>query len=174
MFEKLKVEKVELVKRVIRQNNYAQYDKTYQQCLELGLNINRPALDRFANKLELIDKAQLSKRHYELSRLEQVAREEKQNSSIQQFASSGYQQNVHQAKYQDAAPSHSQRPRIESPKPVTRNLKSRPVKREMSYEQVKQRETEITFELGEMKIRENELLQELIRLTEMLDNSQKN
>jgi len=39
----------------------------------------------------------------------------------------------------------------------------------MSYLQVKQRETEITFELGELKIREHKLLEELKRPFKMLD-----
>ena len=44
----------------------------------------------------------------------------------------------------------------------------------MSYAQVKQRETEITFELGELKIREHKLLEELSALSTMLDIKQFN
>jgi hypothetical protein len=44
----------------------------------------------------------------------------------------------------------------------------------MSYVQVKQRETEITFELGELKIRENKLLEELNSLSKLLDLKQFN
>ncbi|GAA0852130.1 hypothetical protein [Aliiglaciecola litoralis] len=198
MFEKLKVEKVELVKRVIRQNNYDQYEKTFRQCSELGLNINRQALDRFANKLELIDKAQLSKRQYELHKMELAAQDEKRKRALQQGSRNSYQGQSEQGSSKDMeleahldsltseelAPRTRQAPpppppRQPSPAPAQQRQVARPRRRpaahgDMTYEQVKQRETEITFELGELKIRENELLQELIRLTETLDNNQKN
>lgn len=224
MFEKLKVEKVELVKRVIRQNNYDQYEKTFRQCSELGLNINRQALDRFANKLELIDKAQLSKRQYELHKLELAQQEEKENINqarteerhaqrVLEKKKQQQQQRQQQLRHQQIQQSRqsaidAQRekdmeldahldsmdddldPMLDeplsddvAPAPVMRERRKpqrqdsrRPntTQPELSYEQVKQRETEITFELGELKIRENELLQELIKLTEMLDKNQKN
>lgn len=44
----------------------------------------------------------------------------------------------------------------------------------LSFLQVKQRETETTFELGELKIRENKLLEELNSLSTMLDVKQFN
>lgn len=223
MFEKLKVEKVELVKRVIRQNNYDQYEKTFRQCSELGLNINRQALDRFANKLELIDKAQLSKRQYELHKMELAEQEEKENMghvrseelNAQRLLGKKKQQRQRQQRLKQQQIQQSRQNSIDSqrekdleldahldsmsesldpkldeplsddvaPAPVTRERR-KPQRQEprrssrnqpeLSYEQVKQRETEITFELGEIKIRENELLQELIKLTEMLDKNQKN
>lgn len=40
--------------------------------------------------------------------------------------------------------------------------------RDMTYEQVKQREAEITFELGALRIKENALLIELNSLSERL------
>lgn len=187
MFENLKVEKVELVKRVIRQNNYDQYEKTHRQCVELGLNINRQALDRFANKLELIDKAQLSKRQYELHKLEIAAQEQKEKrqqvakshyhkSSVTQPNAKDRELDAHLDKYEETFQPSQQVQRQKPESSPSRRKVARSVKApiEMSYEQVKQRETEITFELGELKIRENELLQELIRLTEALDKNQKN
>ncbi len=209
MFEKLKVEKVELVKRVIRQNNYDQYEKTFRQCSELGLNINRQALDRFANKLELIDKAQLSKRQYELQKLEIAKQEQQEYREKARNAERSRQLNLQKKQQQNTqVTAGSQRlkdieldahldsmdesldPMLddvieETPRPQQRSRDRRSIdkrrarqpstkKIELSYEQVKQRETEITFELGELKIRENELLQELIKLTEMLDKNQKN
>lgn len=207
MFEKLKVEKVELVKRVIRQNNYDQYEKTFRQCSELGLNINRQALDRFANKLELIDKAQLSKRQYELQKLEiakqqddrekarnaerarQLKLQKKQQQNTQVSAESQRLKDIELDAHLDSM-DESLDPMLddvidEAPRPEQRSRDRRSTdkrrarqpstkKTDLSYEQVKQRETEITFELGELKIRENELLQELIKLTEMLDKNQKN
>ena len=118
----IKDEKVELVKRLIRANNYRQYDKTLEQCVELGININRIALTRFADKLELIDKAERS-------------RAQRQNAERQ---------------------SGSQRSSL----PLA--------PRDMTYEQVKQREAEITFELGALRIKENALLMELNSLSERL------
>ena len=164
MFDsKLRVEKVEMVKRIIRQNNYHQYEKTHTQCVELGLNVNRPALDRFANKLELIDKAELSKRQYQLHQIEvakhQALEEQKQKQSqkLAEFADT------------------SQQVQAKPKKLVRRKIQAQaPRLQEMTYEQVKQREEEITFALGELKIRENELLQELISLSELLDNKQIN
>lgn len=44
----------------------------------------------------------------------------------------------------------------------------------LTYEQVKHRETEITFELGELRIKENKLMEELNQLTAMLDSKQFN
>lgn len=116
----MKDDKVDLVKRLIRANNYRQYDKTLEQCHALGININRVALTRFADKLELIDKAERNR----------VIKER---------------------------PAQAQ-------KPATPNLATR----DMTYEQVKQREAEITFELGALRIKENALLMELNSLSERL------
>ncbi|MCC2615698.1 hypothetical protein LJ739_05540 [Aestuariibacter halophilus] len=168
MFEsKLKVEKIELVKRIIRQNNYRQFEKTHNQCLELGLVVNRSALDRFASKLELIDKAELSKRQYELHKLELAKRQQKQTAAARKPVAT---------KASPPAPTTTT---------VTTNVPQQVVRapiskrkhvelQSMTYDQVKQREAEITFALGELKIRENELLQELINLTELLDSKQFN
>ena len=123
----LKDNKVDLVKRLIRANNYRQYDKTLEQCMELGININRIALTRFADKLELIDKAERSRQRRE---------QEKREAEIVNSAP--------KAKPTPLAP------------------------RDMTYEQVKQREAEITFELGALRIKENALLIELNSLSERL------
>lgn len=165
MFDsKLKVEKVEMVKRIIRQNNYHHYEKTHRQCIDLGLNVNRAALDRFANKLELIDKAGLSKRQNELQQLELARQQGAQQPAHMstQVSTQSYQQNI--APQQQSISAHNSGTIRQ---PSVHNTK-------MTYEQVKQRETEITFALGELKIRESELLQELISLSELLDNNQIN
>jgi hypothetical protein len=44
----------------------------------------------------------------------------------------------------------------------------------MTYEQVRHRETEITFELGELRIKENRLMEELNKLSILLDSKQFN
>lgn len=123
----LKDDKVDLVKRLIRANNYRQYDKTLEQCTELGININRIALARFADKLELIDKA-------ERNRMLRKQAEERQVT----------------------------------PSPVSTKPQAALAPRDMTYEQVKQREAEITFELGALRIKENALLIELNSLSERL------
>lgn len=108
-----------MVKRFIRENNYRDYEKTHNQCIAAGISVNRPALDRFADKLELIDKAERNKLSFA----------ESQQTS------------------ETAA-------RVE----------------DMTYEEVKQRETAITFELGALRIKENELLVELTSLSSRLKN----
>lgn len=187
-------DKVEMVKRIIRQNNYHQYEKTHNQCMDLGLNVNRSALDRFANKLELIDKAILSKRQQELHQLEEQEKKARKKSESQHSSKAIYQQSVHEDDFSGAempthqpvkkkptparpVATHSQGQSTQSNEMATRQNTPASVKRKphsMTYEQVKQRETEITFALGELKIKENELLQELITLTEMLDSNQVN
>lgn len=160
-----------MVKRIIRQNNYHQYEKTHTQCLDLGLNVNRHALDRFANKLELIDKAELSKRQYELNQIEYAKRQELDPLHESSLGASSEQQH-----HSQISKPHSMEPRSAEravPQKHKKRVKSGSV-HALTYEQVKQRETEITFALGELKIRENELLQELITLTEMLDTKQVN
>lgn len=122
----MKDDKVDLVKRLIRANNYRQYDKTLEQCHELGININRVALARFADKLELIDRAERNK----------VKRE--------------------------------QEARTTAPVPRHTGTTTPLATRDMTYEQVKQREAEITFELGALRIKENALLMELNALSERL------
>ncbi len=113
-------DKVEVIKKLIRRYNYREYQKVYDQCLDIGISVNMQSLARFSEKLELLDRAERAKQ------LDQLHREKTQMS-------------------------------------VT-----------MTYEQVKRRETEITFELGELKIKESKLLEELNSLANMLENHQLN
>lgn len=114
--DKSRSDKVETIKSLIRKNDYKNSESIYTQCMDLGISVNLTSLARFIEKLELLDRADRSKR---LNKL-------------------------HQEKGQT---------------PDT-----------MTYEQVKHRETEITFELGELKIKENKLLEELNKLSKMLDS----
>lgn len=116
---KSKSEKVEVIKSLIRRHNYKDYEKVYDQCLDIGISVNLSSLSRFSEKLELLDRSERSKR------VDQI----QQTNQISKF---------------------------------------------MSYEQVKRRETEITFELGELKIKENKLLEELNKLAALLDTDQIN
>jgi hypothetical protein len=54
------------------------------------------------------------------------------------------------------------------------HLEKKQEPRLMTYEQVKRRETEITFELGELRVKENRLMEELNKLSLMLDSKQFN
>jgi hypothetical protein len=109
--EKLRSEKVQIIKTLIRQNDYKENPKIRDECLKMGFSVDIDSLSRFSEKLKLLD------------RNERFKNSKNQSGKIQQ------------------APFR------------------------MSYEQVKRRETEITFELGELKIRENKLLEELNSLS---------
>ena len=118
--DKSRSDKVETIKNLIRQNKYTNSDKTYSQCMDFGISVNLISLTRFSEKLELLDRADRSKR------LDTLHREKSQTPNV------------------------------------------------MSYEQVKHRETEITFELGELRIKENKLMEELNKLSILLDSKQFN
>jgi hypothetical protein len=114
---KSRAEQVEEIKQLIRQFNYRENQKVYEQCLSMGLSVNIHSLSRFSEKLELLDRAERAK----------------------------------QARDRQGS-----------------------VYTKMTYAQVKQREMEITFELGELKIREHKLLEELNTLSTKLDVKQFN
>jgi hypothetical protein len=118
--DKSRSDKVETIKKLIRQNNYKNSEKIYEQCVDFGISVNLISLTRFSEKLELLDRADRSKR------LDKLHRDKSQTPTM------------------------------------------------MTYEQVKHRETEITFELGELKIKENKLMEELSKISRMLDTKQFN
>lgn len=136
MFDKkLKVEKVEMIKKIVRDNNYSNYATAHKQCIELGINVNRPALDKFGKKLMRLDKGLRSQLNPVASSLKHVS-------------------NGSNVEYIDKV--KARRGDIE----LAYDLES------LSNEEAKQRESSITFELGELKIREHRLLQELALLIE--------
>lgn len=118
--DKSRSDKVETIKKLIRQNNYKDSKKIFDQCMDIGISVNLHSLSRFTEKLELLDRADRSKR------LEKARREKTQPPAA------------------------------------------------MTYEQVKRRETEITFELGELRIKENKLMEELSKVSKMLDSKEFN
>ncbi len=61
------MEKLETVKRLVRQNNYKDNDITYKQCQELGVTVNRVGLEIFARKLRTMDRADEINAHKEQS-----------------------------------------------------------------------------------------------------------
>jgi arginine repressor len=113
-------DKVETIKKLIRQNNYKNSNKVYEQCMGFGISVNLTSLTRFIEKLELLDRSDRSKR------LERLHLEKSQTPTM------------------------------------------------MTYEQVKHRDTEITFELGELRIKENKLMEELNKISQLLDSKQFN
>lgn len=126
---KLKVEKVELVKKIIRQHNYTDFEQAHQECVALGIKVNRPALDNFALKLKQLDTAK--------------------KPSLDLTPPPMHRTNGSLVEYFD---------KTNAPLPMTLNyieIES------MTQEQAHERKNAITIELGELKIKEHALLQEL-------------
>lgn len=138
--KKLQVEKVELVKKIIRQNSYGDYEKSHKQCIELGIRVNRPALDNFGKKLKKLDLAAKPSLEFDDNADDAPV----QNGQILEFISPNNNKTNSRALDLDA----------------------------MTQEQARQRETEITYELGELKIRENALLNELAAISEKFDENE--
>lgn len=131
--KKLQVEKVEMVKKIIRKYDYGNYEATHKECVELGLNVNRPALDRFGEKLQMLDSQAKSKSKLLFDEVE--------------------------------SPSQ---PPIELSKEPTIELSDQVTKSD--YGRFGSRSEEITFELGALRIRENELLKELSEIRKKTSN----
>ncbi|MCC2604039.1 hypothetical protein [Planctobacterium marinum] len=133
--KKLQVEKVEMVKKIIRKYDYGNYEATHKECVELGLNVNRPALDRFGEKLQMLDSQAKSK-----SKLlfDEVESHSPTASAIE----------------------ITKEPTIELSDQVTKS----------DYGRFASRSEEITFELGALRIRENELLTELSEIKKKTSN----
>lgn len=138
--DKLQVEKIEKVKQIIRAHNYSNYERAHQDCQELGINVNRPALDRFADRLLITDKERKQKKLEPVQPSTQLAPSEKElmASSIQ------------------IQPKSKKKKAVKEATPANTSKTT-----QLSYGDMQKRQSEITFELGELKIRENELLQEL-------------
>lgn len=138
--DKLQVEKIEKVKQIIRAHNYSNYERAHQDCQELGINVNRPALDRFADRLLITDKERKQKKLEPVRSSTQLAPSEKElmASSIQ------------------IQPKSQKKKAVKEATPANTSKTT-----QLSYGDMQKRQSEITFELGELKIRENELLQEL-------------
>ncbi|MBE1301737.1 MAG: hypothetical protein GJ680_17755 [Alteromonadaceae bacterium] len=131
--KKLQVEKVEMVKKIIRKYDYSNYEMTHKECVELGLNVNRPALDRFGEKLQQMDTKAKSKLNFD----EPELTAEKPKGSIQ----------------------------------LADDLASDlPQQQAGNFQQFQDRASEITFELGALRIRENELLKELSSIKKKTSN----
>lgn len=121
--KKLQVEKVEMVKKIIRKYNYDDYASSHKECVELGLNVNRPALDRFGEKLQMMDSQAKSKE---------------------------------KLLFDDAPETHAPADRHQGSIQLSDDVTAK-----SNYTQFASRADEITFELGALRIKENELLKEL-------------
>ncbi|MCV2884198.1 hypothetical protein OE749_05785 [Aestuariibacter sp. AA17] len=159
-----KSEKIELVKHIIRQNQYQHLDRCFQQVTALGMSVNMSALKRFAEKLKLIDQVTQQKdRHSTSSPLASTPVKDDLISAVDDVLSEDEPSN----QVTNAVSSQS------PPFTVTRNGLEVPFTADgvtLTPTEIKKREAEITYELGALKIRESELLQELIVLSELLEN----
>lgn len=145
------MEKLETVKSLVRANNYKNNDVTYKQCLDMGVSVNRVGLEIFARKLRAMDRAEEIEAHKNHSmqysqsqRLHGESMLSFEKSSIEY--GSGYQR-----------PSSGTVAELKKVSNIA-NLESR---RKMPGYSPSERKKEITFELGSIKVREYELLQEL-------------
>lgn len=138
--KKLQVEKVEMVKKIIRKYDYSNFEQTHKECVEMGLKVNRPALDRFGEKLQQMDnKAR--------AQLEFDAQPEHTVDSIE--LAPDYYGDEHD---------------LADRTPTTQSQSG------SGFTQFKDRSDEITFELGSLRIRENELLKELTSIKKKRSN----
>lgn len=143
------MEKLETVKRLVRQNNYKNNDITYKQCLELGVTVNRVGLEIFARKLRAMDRAEEVNAHKEFSMARQAG-----TGPVHSRTFSFEKSSVELGSYSEHYRADSQ------PSNVT-HLNKAEIRRKPLATDPTERKREITFELGTIRVREYELLQEL-------------
>lgn len=163
------MEKLETVKQLVRANNYKDNDKTYQQCLELGVYVNRVGLEEFSRKLRSLDRNEeidAMRSTYSPSSHSQSHKPTSNPISYEKSSYSfGQSSNVTQAVFNDrnGLQESSSNGALDNIEAMT-SSSNHNISHARQYKEAKQREAEITFELGEMKIREFQLLQELNNL----------
>ncbi|PRO73399.1 hypothetical protein C6Y40_11740 [Alteromonas alba] len=143
------MEKLETVKRLVRQNNYRENDITYKQCQELGVTVNRVGLEIFARKLRAMDRADEINAHKEQSMAAQAEQNGNPSSGLA-FEKSSYIPGSFEQNYSSSAQYSNVTP-----------LNKAEIHRKPLPNDPTERKREITFELGTIKVREYELLQEL-------------
>lgn len=154
--DKIQVEKLERVKQIVRAHNYSNYERAHQDCQELGINVNRPALDRFADRLFETDKG---RKH---TKLTPVAASVQLAASAPEVTESGIRITPKSAKDKRNKTSHKRdKKQATTPSSQPHSSTETQLAPPLSYTDVQKRTHEITFELGQLKIRENELLMEL-------------
>ncbi|MDY6928552.1 MAG: hypothetical protein SWN10_15800 [Pseudomonadota bacterium] len=143
------MEKLETVKRLVRQNNYRDNDITYKQCQELGVTVNRVGLEIFARKLRAMDRADEINAYKEQS----MAAQAEQNGMPAQspsFEKSSFIPEIFEQNFSSSEQYSNVTP-----------LNKAEIHRKPLPNDPTERKREITFELGTIKVREYELLQEL-------------
>ena len=143
------MEKLETVKRLVRQNNYRDNDITYKQCQELGVTVNRVGLEIFARKLRAMDRADEINAHKEQSMAAQAEQNGNPSSGLA-FEKSSYIPGSFEQNYSSSGQYSNVTP-----------LNKAEIHRKPLPNDPTERKREITFELGTIKVREYELLQEL-------------
>jgi hypothetical protein len=147
------MEKVDVVKRLVRSHNYKEIERVYARCRELGIFVNKNALHRFSEKLEHIDKV---KRH--------------SSSTLQIIDESTFSDPIMTTASKPQAKTEHTLDVVETELLSDSTVIEKPAGR-MSPADAKKREAEITFELGALKIREHALLEELNELANIFDAS---
>lgn len=192
------MEKVDIIKRLIRANNYQHCERVMEQCIELGIHVNRVGLTRFAAKLELIDKAERQRNRRKSAQAKQanIATHNQKKPVLKQptqrpSQNSSYRTDIPKVDYQAPYEEHfSETFSLDTPPPTnskvvhlnsraavgaaqvlaaptqTQSVQPSAIPDKLTIEQVQQRKAAITLQLGEMKIREHALLQELNALAE--------
>ena len=166
------MEKVDVVKRLIRSHNYRDTERVYLRCHELGIHVNKTALYRFSEKLALIDKAS---RHAPVRKTTNAS-----PASASVSSSPLYQQRLAEEDTltqhgldEFEPPSYAVNSEVQSPEPapdISTARQNQSKKAEsMSFAEAKRREAEITFELGALRIKEHALLEELNILAAIID-----
>ena len=145
------MEKLETVKSLVRANNYKNNDVTYKQCLEMGVSVNRVGLEIFARKLRAMDRAEEIEAHKNQS-MQSSHSSPLQSERMMDFEKSSIE-------YGSGIQLSSDEGNVGFGK-VT-NIASIETRRQMPGYSPTERKKEITFELGTIKVREYELLQEL-------------
>ncbi len=145
------MEKLETVKSLVRANNYKNNDVTYKQCLDMGVSVNRVGLEIFARKLRAMDRAEEIEAH--------------KNQSMQNSHSAGNRSESMMTFEKSSIEFGSGFQR--SPKNSTKELGKVTHIAELESRRKahgftpSERKKEITLELGTIRVREYELLQEL-------------
>lgn len=165
------MEKVEVVKKLIRSHNYCDIEKIYIRCLEFGIHVNKTALSRFSQKLSLLDKVN---KPIDRQREERVVESVINIPARQANSSDENGELVVKRMVAEPPTAKAETPisLIDIHKPVeTQKAETSKEATPISFSEAKRREAEITFELGALKIKEHALLEELNNLSKIIDET---
>lgn len=159
------MEKIDVVKRLIRSHNYSDLDRVYIRCLEMGIYVNKTALHRFCQKLALLDRAQ--QRSTTNRNVVKGTPVSKSSEALESDIAAHFTQTFESNNLLNKKPQLpiSQLKSKEEHSAISDTLD----KKELNFSEAKRREAEITFELGALKIKEHALLEELNALSKIID-----